>query len=93
MPTFFCDGIKGVTILNGVARIEFHRLQTVERGGNREAQMIAELIVALPTQGLLQALGVLERVRDELVKEGLVQPGDAAAASTPLPPAKSPNFS
>jgi hypothetical protein len=90
MPTFFCDGVKGVSILNGVARIEFHRLQTVERGANREAQMVSELIVALPAQGLLQALGVLERVRDELIKEGLLKPGDAAPAP---PPAKSPNFS
>jgi hypothetical protein len=91
MPTFFCDGVKGVTILNGVARIEFHRLQTVERGANREAQMVSEMIVALPAQGLLQALGVLERVRDELIKEGLLKPAEAAAPE-PLP-AKSPNFS
>jgi hypothetical protein len=91
MPTFFCDGVKGVSILNGIARIEFHRLQTVERGGNREAQMIPELILALPAQGLLQALGVLERVRDELIKEGMLKPSDATA---PAPkPMKSPNFS
>jgi hypothetical protein len=91
MPTFFCDGVKGVSILNGVARIEFHRLQTVERGGSSEAQMISELIVALPAQGLLQALQVLERVRDELIKEGLLRPGEASAP--PPRPAKSPNFS
>lgn len=89
MPTFFCDGVKGVTILNGVARIEFHRLETVERGGNREAQMVSELMVALPAQGLLQALGVLERVREELIKEGLLKPAEPTSAP---PPAKSPNF-
>jgi hypothetical protein len=92
MPTFFCDGVKGVSILNGVARIEFHRLQTVERGASRETQMVSELIVALPAQGLLQALGVLERVREELIKEGLLKPGDAAAPAA-ASPAKSPNFS
>ena len=90
MPTYFCDGVKGVTILNGVARIEFHRLQTVERGAGREAQMVSEMIVALPAQGLLQALAMLERVRDELLKEGLLKPGETAA---PEPPVKSPNFS
>jgi hypothetical protein len=89
MPTYFCDGVKGVTILNGVARIEFHRLQTVERGSGREAQMVPEMIVALPAQGLLQALAMLERVRDELIKEGLLKPGEPA----PSPPARSPNFS
>jgi hypothetical protein len=90
MPTYFCDGIKGVTILNGVARIEFHRLQTVERGASREAQMISEMIVALPAQGLLQALAMLERVRDELIKEGLLKPAEAGTPEPP--PARSPNF-
>jgi len=27
MTTYFCDGLKEVTIVNGVARLEFHRLQ------------------------------------------------------------------
>jgi hypothetical protein len=92
VPTYFCDGVKGVTILNGVARIEFHRLQTVERGDGREAQMVSEMIVALPAQGLLQALAMLERVRDELIKEGLLKPAELAAPEPPRP-AKSPNFS
>jgi hypothetical protein len=90
MPTYFCDGVKGVTILNGVARIEFHRLQMVERGAGREAQMVPEMIVALPAQAPLQALAMLERVRDELIKEGLLKPGEPVASG---PPAKSPNFS
>ena len=55
--------------------------------------MIAELIVALPAQGLAAgARRTRAGVRDERVKEGLLKPGDAVAA-TPLPPAKSPNFS
>jgi hypothetical protein len=91
VPTYFCDGVKGVTILNGVARIEFHRLQTVERGSGHEAQMLSEMIVALPAQGLLQALAMLERVRDELIKEGMLQPSEPAPA--PPPQTRSPNFS
>jgi hypothetical protein len=91
VPTYFCDGVKGVTILNGVARIEFHRIETVERGGNREAQMVSEMIVALPAQGLLQVLAMLERVRDELIKEGLLKAGEPAPQVSPS--AKSPNFS
>ena len=27
MTTHFCDGIKEVTIFNGVARLEFHRFE------------------------------------------------------------------
>jgi hypothetical protein len=50
--------------------------------------MVSEMIVALPAQGLLQALAMLERVRDELIKEGLLKPSEPAP-----PPARSPNFS
>jgi len=92
MATYFCDGIKEVTILNGVARIEFHRLQTTgSTTPNRDVQAVTEMIVALPTQGFLQALSVLERVRDQLVREGVIKP--ASPEAPPAPPARSPNFS
>jgi hypothetical protein len=91
MTTHFCDGIKEVTIFNGVARLEFHRLQSTGGGGpNRDVQPTVELIVALPTQGFLQALTVLEQVRDQMIKEGVLKP--AEAAPPPPPPTKSPNF-
>jgi hypothetical protein len=52
VPTYVCDGVKGVTILNGVARIEFHRRQTVERGSGRGAQMVSEMIVHCRTRAI-----------------------------------------
>jgi hypothetical protein len=27
MTTYFCDGLKEVTVVNGVVRLEFHRLE------------------------------------------------------------------
>ena len=91
MATYFCDGIKEVTILNGVARLEFHRLQPTDPAGpNRDVQPITEMIVALPVQGLIQALAVLEQVRDRLMKDGILKPTDAAPT---VPPVRSPNFS
>jgi hypothetical protein len=96
MTAYFCDGIKEVTILNGVARLEFHRLEPVNPAGpNRDVQPVTELIVALPAQGFLQALTVLERVRDQLVKEGVLKqtPPETAQAQAPRPPDRSPNFS
>jgi hypothetical protein len=96
MTTYFCDGIKEVTLLNGVTRLEFFRLLTgTPPGANREMQAVTELIIALPAPGLVQALSVLERVRDQLIKEGVLKPatGDAAAASqAPTAPERSPNF-
>ena len=94
MTTYFCDGIKEVTILNGVARLEFHRLQAAVPGGtNRDLQAVTELFIALPAQGLLQALGVLEQVRERLIKDGVLQPAADAPAGQPAAPPVSPNFS
>jgi len=74
MTTYFCDGIKEVTLLNGVARLEFYRLQPPDpTGANPDVQPVTELIVALPAQGFLQALAVLERIRDQLAREGAFQ--------------------
>jgi hypothetical protein len=94
MTTYFCDGLKEVTILNGVARLEFHRLQpTGPASPNRDVQPVTEMVVALPAQGFLQALTVLEQVRDKLMKEGILKPTDAAPQVPPPPPGRSPNFS
>jgi len=94
MTTYFCDGLKDVTIVNGVARLEFHRLEVMERGGNREFRPISEFVVALPVQGFVHALGVLENVRERFVAQGLITPASSQkGGGTPPPPAKSPNFS
>jgi hypothetical protein len=92
MPTYFCDGLREVTIVNGVARLEFHRLEPAERGQGREMRVIPDITVALPVQGFAQAIGVLEKVREQLVREGVLKAGADTAGPTPFP-AKSPNFS
>ena len=91
MTTYFCDALKEVTILNGVARLEFQRFESIERGANRELRPVTEMIVALPVQGLIGALDAFDKVRDRLIAQGVLGPG--GAAPPPPPPAKSPNFS
>jgi hypothetical protein len=95
VTTFFCDGLKEVTVVNGVVRLEFHRLEAVQRGQSRELQPVVEFTVALPLQGFLQALGVLENVRARFTEQGVIPPPASPETSTPPPPppAKSPNFS
>jgi hypothetical protein len=96
MTTYFCDGLKEVTVVNGVVRLEFHRLEAVQRGQNRELQPVIEFTLALPMQGFMQALGVLENVRDRFTEQGLISPAGAADGNAPPPPpraTKSPNFS
>ena len=41
MPIYFCDSLKDVSILNGVARLEFQRLEAAP-GENPELRMVAE---------------------------------------------------
>jgi len=93
MTTYFCDGLKEVTVLNGVARLEFHRLQGATPTGNGHGlESVTELIIALPPQGLLQILGVLEQARQRLVQNGLLpQPGEIGSQRE-APQQKSPNF-
>ena len=93
MTTYFCDGLREVSIVNGVVRLEFHRLEAVQRGQNRELQPVAEFTLALPVQGFVQALGVLESVRQRFVEQGLIPPPGSPEPDPPPPPAKSPNFS
>lgn len=71
MTTFFCDGLKELTLLNGVARLEFYRMaKTDPAAPDSSFEPTAELIVALPVQGFLQALSQLELIRDRLAREG-----------------------
>jgi hypothetical protein len=94
LTTYFCDGLKDVTIVNGVARLEFHRLEVAERGGNRELRPVSEFTVALPVQGFVNALGMLESVRERFAAQGLITPaGSKKGDSGPPEPSKSPNFS
>jgi hypothetical protein len=93
MTTYFCDGLKDVTVVNGVARLEFHRLEVVERGGNRELHPVGEFTVALPLQGFVHALGVLENLRDRFVAQGLIPTAGSRQGGDPPAPGKSPNFS
>ena len=92
MVTYFCDGLQEITILNGVVRLEFHRLQASGAApSSRSVAPVTELILALPAQGFVQAVGMLERLRDELVKQGLVK-AQAAETAKSQRADRSPNF-
>ena len=94
MTTYFCDGLQEVSIVNGVVRLEFHRLEPVQRGGNRELQAVSEFTIALPAQGFMQALRVLDNVQARFKEQGLIgAPGSAEGNGPTGPsPTRSPNF-
>jgi len=93
MTTYFCDGLKDVTVVNGVARLEFHRLEVVERAGDRELRPVGEFTVALPVPGFVHALGVLENVRERFIAQGLITPATSQKGAEAPASAQSPNFS
>ena len=92
MTAYFCDGLKEVSIVNGVARLEFHRVEPGERGVGRDMGTVPAFTVALPVQGFAQALAMLDKVRAQLIREGVLTAGttDGEAAT---PRDRSPNFS
>jgi hypothetical protein len=96
MPVYFCDSLKQVSILNGVARLEFQRLESqAANGANGELRAVAEFTVAIPVQGLAQTINLLEGVRDRLVREGVFKSAapDPTPLAVPLPATdRSPNF-
>lgn len=95
MTTYFCDGLRQVTILNGVVRLEFHRLQgPPPPGADGELESVTVLRIALPPHGLLQACSVLGQVQERLIQEGVLQqrPAEVQPAADERP-RKSPNFS
>lgn len=92
MVSYFCDGLQEITILNGVVRLEFHRLHASGAPpASRSVAPVSEVVLALPAQGFVQAVAMLERLRDELVKQGLVKL-PAADANPAKRSERSPNF-
>jgi len=94
MPTYFCDGLKDVSIVNGVARLEFQRLETVAGVGNRELQAVSDFTIAIPIQGFAQTLSLLDNIRDRLVREGIFKTTTEEREPARREPAldRSPNF-
>jgi len=74
-------------------RLEFHRLEAVQRGHNRELQPVSEFLISLPLQGFLQAIAVLENLRQHFAEQGLFAPAGSLEGAPPQTSAKSPNFS
>ena len=68
--TQFCDGLKEVSILNGIARLEFHRIEPT--GREHEFQVASEFVVAMPLSGLIEAMKILDGVRERLIAAGLL---------------------
>ena len=68
MSDLFVDRLGNVAIADGVVRLDFLRLVSVD-SEKKQAKMEPSLRVVIPLQGFVQAVDMLDKVRAELVKQ------------------------
>jgi hypothetical protein len=80
MSDLFVDRLGNITVSDGVARLDFLRLSGLD-AERKQAQMAPSVRLAIPLAGLLQAVAMLDKVRDELLRQA--QAGSATAPGSP----------
>ncbi len=68
MSDLFVDRLGNIAIADGVVRLDFLRLASVDPE-KKQARMEPALRVAIPVQGFLQAVDMLDKVRAELLRQ------------------------
>jgi hypothetical protein len=68
MSDLFVDRLGNVAIADGVVRLDFLRLASVD-AEKKQARMEPSLRLAVPVQGFLQAVDMLDKVRAELLRQ------------------------
>ena len=68
MSDQFVDRLGNVVIADGVVRLDFLRLAALDPD-TKQAQMEPSLHLAMPVQGFLQAVDMLDKVRAELLRQ------------------------
>lgn len=81
MSDLFVDRLGNVAIADGVVRLDFLRLVSMD-AETKQARMEPALRVAIPVHAFLQAVDMLDKVRAELLKQ---------VPATAAPAAESPN--
>ena len=65
MHDIFVDRLGNVAIGNGVARLDFLRMEVTD-ADKQKITMQPSVRVAIPLDGLMHAIQMLERLRDQL---------------------------
>jgi hypothetical protein len=81
MSDLFVDRLGNVAIADGVVRLDFLRLVSMDPE-RKQVKMEPSLRVAIPVHAFLQAVDMLDKVRAELLKQ---------VPATAAPAAESPN--
>jgi hypothetical protein len=83
MSDLFVDRLGNVAIADGVVRLDFLRLVSVDPE-RKQVKMEPSLRVAIPVHAFLQAVDMLDKVHAELLKQ--VPATGAPAAESPNEP-------
>jgi hypothetical protein len=68
MQDLFVDRLGNVTVAGGVARLDFLRMESVDRE-KQEVVLKPSTRLVIPLDGLMQAIQMLEKVRDQMLKQ------------------------
>ena len=68
MTDLYADRLGNITIANGVARLDFLRLTSVDTE-KQQASMAPSFRLVLPVDGMIQTLEALDKVRNDLQKQ------------------------
>jgi len=79
MQDLFVDRLGNVTLGNGVARLDFLRLESVDNE-KQQITMRPSTRLVIPIDGLMQAIQMLEKLRDQIVKQEQVSSTDKQAS-------------
>lgn len=86
MNDLFVDRLGNVTIAAGVARLDFLRVESID---NEKKQMTLKpsVRVAIPLDGLIQTIQMLENIKAQLVAQAANQSAPALGAAAAAPAA------
>ncbi len=78
MQDLFVDRLGNVTIAGGVARLDFLRLESID-AEKKQIVLKPSTRLVIPLEGLMQAIQMLEQMREELLKQA--PPGQVVATA------------
>lgn len=79
MSDLFVDRLGNIVIADGVARLDFLRLTEID-ADKKQGRMAPSVRLAIPLTGLIQAIEMLDKVREQLVQKA--QAGPPATPTT-----------
>ena len=87
MQDLFADRLGNVTVAGGIARLDFLRLESIDPE-KQQMSMKPSMRLVMPLDGLMQTMQMLDKIREELLKQAQAQgQAEQTAETVPAAPA------